>query len=90
MRLPEELETMRHCSLSYVQRWSFLIMEQCCVPLAVDVIPGKHCAQTSHLGNEARGVYLGSRIPSWNGNTLAYDIPSSRPLSGQPISSKNK
>jgi hypothetical protein len=23
----EELEAMRHCSLSYVQRWSFLIME---------------------------------------------------------------
>jgi hypothetical protein len=28
----EELEAMRHFSLSYVQRWSFRIMEQCCGP----------------------------------------------------------
>jgi protein maelstrom len=38
----EELEATRHCSVSCVQRWSFRIMEQCCGPLAIEIIPGKH------------------------------------------------
>jgi hypothetical protein len=33
----EKKDAMRHCSLSYVQGWSFLIMEQCCGFLKIDV-----------------------------------------------------
>jgi hypothetical protein len=37
--LPRELEL----SLEHVQRCSVLIMEQSCGPLAVEMVPGKHC-----------------------------------------------
>jgi hypothetical protein len=37
--LPRE----RKISLAHAQRCSFLIMEQCCGPLAVELFPGKHC-----------------------------------------------
>jgi hypothetical protein len=33
----------RELSLSQAQRCSFLIIEQCCGPLPVEMVPGKHC-----------------------------------------------
>jgi hypothetical protein len=36
--LPRE----REFSLAHAQRCSFLIMEQCCGLLAVEIVPGKH------------------------------------------------
>jgi hypothetical protein len=36
--LPRE----RQLSLAHAQMCSFLITEQCCGPLAVEIIPGKH------------------------------------------------
>jgi hypothetical protein len=35
--LPRE----RELSLAHAQKCSFLIMEQCCSPLAVEIVPGK-------------------------------------------------
>jgi hypothetical protein len=35
--LPRE----RELSLAHSQRFSFMIMEQCCGPLAVEIVPGK-------------------------------------------------
>jgi hypothetical protein len=32
----EHADAMRHCSLSHMQRWSFLIVEQCCGLLKID------------------------------------------------------
>jgi protein maelstrom len=54
----DELEAMQHCSLSYVQRWSFLIMEQCRGPLAIEIVPGNHCDFSTYLANRARSMYL--------------------------------
>jgi hypothetical protein len=76
----EELKAMRYCSLSYVQRWSFQIMEQCCGPL-----PNR---------NESRKAlwfkYLRSRTRSWKSNTVCHDMPFSRSLWGEPLSAKNR
>jgi hypothetical protein len=80
----EELEAMRHCSLLYVQRWSFLIMEQCCGPLAIGTIPEKHCDLSTYLAKRARAVYLSSGTRCWN--TVRHGMPSSRSLSGETIS----
>jgi hypothetical protein len=79
----EVIEAMRHCSLSYVQRWIFLIMEQCCGPLAIEIIPGQHCDLYTYLIKRARARCCKS-------NTVRHDKPSSRSLSGEPLSSKNK
>jgi hypothetical protein len=48
--LPRE----REISLAHAQRCSFLIMEQCCGPLAVEIVPGKHCDFRTYLGKGAR------------------------------------
>jgi hypothetical protein len=47
--LPRE----REFSLANAQRCSFLIMEQCCGPLAVEIIPGKHCDFSTSLAKIA-------------------------------------
>ncbi|XP_023720650.1 protein maelstrom homolog [Cryptotermes secundus] len=86
----EEADAMRHCSLSYVQRWSFLIMKECCGFLKIDTIPGKHSPLITHLVNEAKAMYLGSWIRGWNPNSNRHDMPSSGSLSGQPLSLKKK
>jgi hypothetical protein len=39
---------------SHAQRYGFLIMEQCSGPLAVEIIPGKHCDFISYLAKRAR------------------------------------
>jgi hypothetical protein len=64
----EELEAMRYCSLSGVQSWSFLIMDECCGPLPTEIIPGKHCDLSTYLTKTARAAYLNSRIRCWNPN----------------------
>jgi hypothetical protein len=48
--LPRE----RELSLAHAQRCSFLFMEQCCNPLAVEMIPGKHCDFSTKLAKRAR------------------------------------
>jgi hypothetical protein len=48
--LPRE----RKLSLAHAQRCSFLIMEQCFGPLAVEIIPGKHCDFSTYLTKRAR------------------------------------
>ncbi|XP_033608862.1 protein maelstrom homolog [Cryptotermes secundus] len=59
----EELEAMRYCSLSHMERWSFLIMEECCGLLAIEIVSGKHCDLSTYLTKRARVVYL---IWCWN------------------------
>jgi hypothetical protein len=44
----------RELSLALVQRCSFLIMEQCCGPLAVEFFPGNHCDFSTYLPKRAR------------------------------------
>jgi hypothetical protein len=44
----------RELSLSYAQRWNFLIMEQCSGPMAVEIIPGKHCDFSTYLAKRTR------------------------------------
>jgi hypothetical protein len=48
--LPRE----RKLSLAHAQTCSFLIMEQCCGPLAVEFIPRKHCDFSTYLAKRAR------------------------------------
>jgi hypothetical protein len=48
--LPRE----RELSLLHVQKYTFLIMELCCGPLAVEMIPGKHCYFSTYLAKRAR------------------------------------
>jgi hypothetical protein len=44
----------RELSLAHAQRCNFLIMEQCCDPLAVGIVPGKHCDISTYLAKRAR------------------------------------
>jgi hypothetical protein len=48
--LPRE----RDLSLAHAQICTFLIMEQSCVPLAVEFVPGKHCDFRTYLAKRAR------------------------------------
>jgi hypothetical protein len=48
--LPRE----RELSLAHGQKCSFLIMEQCCGPLAVEMVPGKRCDFSTYLAKRAR------------------------------------
>jgi hypothetical protein len=50
LMLPRE----RELSLAHWQRYRFLIMEQCCLPLEVEMIPGKHCDFITYLAKRAR------------------------------------
>jgi hypothetical protein len=40
--------------MTHAHRFSFLIMEECCGPLAVEVIQGKHCDCSTYLAKRAR------------------------------------
>jgi hypothetical protein len=44
----------RELSLEHAQRCRFLIMEQCCGPLAVEIVPGKHCDFIIYLAKRTR------------------------------------
>jgi hypothetical protein len=48
--LPRE----RELNLLHAQRCSFLIMENCCGHLAVEIISGKHCDFSTYLAKRAR------------------------------------
>jgi hypothetical protein len=86
----EEADAVRYCSLSYVQRWRFLIMKECCGFLKIDMISGKHCALSSHLVTEATAVYLGSKILCWNSKAAHSNMSSLSSLSEEPTSLKKK
>jgi hypothetical protein len=44
----------RELSLAHAQKCSFLIMEQCCVPMAVEIFRGKHCDFSTYLAKRVR------------------------------------
>jgi hypothetical protein len=44
---------VRELSLEQAQRYSFLINEQSCGPLAVEFVPGKHCDFSTYLAKRA-------------------------------------
>jgi hypothetical protein len=48
--LPRE----RELSLAHAQRGSFLFMEYCCGPMAVEFIPGKNSVFSTHLAKRAK------------------------------------
>jgi hypothetical protein len=43
----------RELTLEHAQRCSFLIMEQSCGPLAVEIVPVKHCDFSTYLAMRA-------------------------------------
>jgi hypothetical protein len=48
------LPRKKELSLAHAQRCSFLIMEQCCGPLAVEIFLGKHCDFSTYLAKRWR------------------------------------
>jgi hypothetical protein len=55
-------------SLENAQMCSFLIMEQSCGPLAVEIVPGKQCDLSTYLAKEARaqcGAYAEMHFPDY-------------------------
>jgi hypothetical protein len=48
------LRRERELSLEHAQRCNFLIMDQRCGPLAVEMVPGKHCDFSNCLAKRAR------------------------------------
>jgi hypothetical protein len=48
------LKKGRELSLEHAQRCSFLIMEQSCVPLAVEMVPRNHCDFSTYLAKRAK------------------------------------
>jgi hypothetical protein len=79
--LPKE----RKLSLAHAQRCSFLILEQCCGPLAVEIIPGKHCVFSTNLtmGTRAHsGEFAELQFPDYG--TLLFS-PGSRNISRKAV-----
>ncbi|PNF31828.1 hypothetical protein B7P43_G09258 [Cryptotermes secundus] len=54
----EQLEATRYCSLWHVLSWSILVMDECCGPLAIEIVPGKHCDFSTYLAKRARAKHL--------------------------------
>ncbi|XP_054264582.1 protein maelstrom homolog [Macrosteles quadrilineatus] len=42
-----EIEQVVNCSKSFVQRWAYIICDQCCAYLDISVVPGKHVPSNS-------------------------------------------
>lgn len=76
----EETDAIPYCSLSCVKRWSFLIMDHCCLDLGIELIPGQHCPRQA---DTSRYQKLVSRPVSVAGNT-------STPKSNSPLQSASK
>jgi hypothetical protein len=68
--LPRE----RELSLWHAQRSSFVIREQCCGSLAVEMIPGKHCDFSTYLAKSARiqsGTFAEVQFPGYGTELLS-------------------
>jgi hypothetical protein len=55
-------------SLAHAQRCSFLILEQCCVLLAVEIVKGMHCNFSTYLAKRERaqaGACAEVQIPDY-------------------------
>jgi ribonuclease BN (tRNA processing enzyme) len=62
------LPSERAISLAHAQRCSFLIIEQCCSPLAVEKVPGKHCDYSTYLAKSAKaqsGAFAEVQFPDY-------------------------
>jgi hypothetical protein len=75
----EKTDAAPHCSLSCVQRWSFLVLRECCRVLRIRMIPGNHCPFSSRCVMKAR-------FPCWKRRPLCYYLPSPVSAPGQPRS----
>lgn len=84
----EKTDARKYCSLSRVQRWSFVIMKHCCRNLAIDMIPGRHYPLSKDLVNKEKTVTTCSSNNCQN--TFAFDHDRRFPgdLSGQLVSPK--
>jgi hypothetical protein len=51
------LASERELSLEHAQRCNFLIMEQSCGPLSVEIFPGKHCDLSTYLAKRATAMF---------------------------------
>jgi hypothetical protein len=61
----------RELSLAHAHKCSFLIMEQCYGPLAVEIIAGKHCDFSTYLAKRARaqsGTCAEVQFPNYGTN----------------------
>jgi hypothetical protein len=57
LRFQESLPRERELKLAQEQRCRFLIMEQCCGPSAVEIVPEKHCDLSTYLTKRARAQF---------------------------------
>ncbi|PNF15261.1 hypothetical protein B7P43_G01039 [Cryptotermes secundus] len=64
-------DAVQHCSLSYVRRWGFIILDHCCKDLGIELIPGEHCPRHA---DTARYKRVTSRPSS-----VATDVSSPSP-----------
>jgi hypothetical protein len=84
----EQTDARKYCSLSCVQRWSFVIMNSCCRNLKIDMIPCRHYPSCNGLLKEDKSVSLSSRNYYPNPYTFDRDkyfpsYPSEQLLSSQ-------
>jgi hypothetical protein len=72
----EKMDAAPHCSLSCEQRWSFLVLRECCRVPCIRMIPGNHCPFSSRCVMKAR-------FWCWKRRSLCYYLPSPASASGQ-------
>lgn len=75
----------RYCSLSFVRRWSFVILGRCCRVLDIPVIPGRHCPLRMRAVSDSRST---SSVRNLNTADCDFGAPSDLP--GQPLSCKKE
>ncbi|KAJ9575906.1 hypothetical protein L9F63_007218 [Diploptera punctata] len=63
----EETDALPYCSLSCVKRWSYLIMDHCCMDLGIDLKPGQHCPMQADVSHHRK---LASRPTSVAGDRI--------------------
>lgn len=56
----ESIDATRHCALSCVIRWTYLLADHFCVPLGVQLIPGTHLPENAAVKDSLLSMKSGS------------------------------
>lgn len=60
----EEIDATRHCALSRVRRWTFLLADHFCERLGVKLVPGTHLPINADLPKSLSSLDSGSTCGS--------------------------
>lgn len=52
----DRTDAVQYCSLSFVRRWGFIILDHCCKDLGIELMPGQHCPRHADTSRYKRAA----------------------------------